>query len=232
MTIPLSERARRLVVVELDRDLAERLKTDSRLSGVKIHQGDILDHPLPYWVDPDPEERFLLVGNLPYQITSPVLFACLDSFCEIERAILMMQREVAERLVAGPGSRTYGVISVLTALFARPELVFTVGGGAFNPPPRVESAVVKIEMLSTPLCNIGEPGSPSASWVKRVVKAAFAQRRKMLKNSLAAGLTHLGLAELDKLATAAGIDLRRRAETLTPEEFITLASVLPAPPGV
>ena len=144
----------------------------------------------------------------------------------------MMQREVAARLSAREGSRTYGVISVLAALFARTEIVMTVGKGAFKPPPRIESAVVRLTMLERPLGGIGEPGGPSHERVKKVIKAAFSQRRKMLRNSLQAGLALLKPEEIAEGAAAAGIDLNRRAETLSPEEFIALARALPDPGGV
>jgi len=229
LTYLLAELAERLVAVELDGGLAAGLQTDPQLSEATVHHGDILERPLSEWVAPLPERGFLVVGNLPYQITSPVLFACLEARAILERAVLMMQREVAERLVANPGSKTYGVITVLTALYASPKLLFTLGRGAFKPPPRVESAVVRIGMRRTPLGGVDTPGGPSSTWVAAVVKAAFTQRRKMLRNSLVAGLSHLSTGELRERADEVGIDLRRRAETLSPEEFITLARVLPGP---
>lgn len=232
LTRLLADRAERLTAVEIDRRLTEDLRDDPCLADVSVIQGDILTRPLHQWLEPLPDDQFLLIGNLPYQITSPLLFACLDDREFIDRAILMMQREVAARLSAREGSRTYGVISVLAALFARTEIVMTVGKGAFRPPPRVESAVVRLTMLERPLGGIGEPGGPSHERVKKVIKAAFSQRRKMLRNSLQAGLALLEPEEIAEGAAAAGIDLNRRAETLSPEEFIALARALPDPGGV
>ncbi|MFC1559029.1 16S rRNA (adenine(1518)-N(6)/adenine(1519)-N(6))-dimethyltransferase RsmA [Gemmatimonadota bacterium] len=232
LTRLLAGRSERLTAVEIDRRLAEDLRQDPRLADVAIVEGDILSRPLQQWQDPPPGGPFLLIGNLPYQITSPLLFACLDSREFIDRAVLMMQREVAARLSAREGSRTYGSISVLAALIARAEIVLTVGKGAFKPPPRVESAVVRLTMLEQPLGGIGEPGGLSHEWVKKVVKAAFSQRRKMLRNSLKGGLTLLDPEEIAEGAAAAGIDLDRRAETLSPEEFIELARALPEQNGV
>ncbi|MFC1499640.1 ribosomal RNA small subunit methyltransferase A, partial [Candidatus Zixiibacteriota bacterium] len=197
-----------------------------------IIEGDILSRPLHQWQDPRPDGQFLLIGNLPYQITSPLLFACLDDREHIDRAVLMMQREVAVRLSAREGSRTYGAISVLAALFAHAEIVLTVGRGAFKPPPRVESAVVRLTMLERPLGGVGEPGGLSEERVKMVVKAAFSQRRKMLRNSLKGGLTRLDPEEIAEGAATAGIDLDRRAETLSPEEFVELTRALPDPGSV
>lgn len=230
LTHLLAERAEEVVAVELDRRLAEALMNDPMLSGITVRIGDILERPLPGWVDPLPSARILVVGNLPYQVTSSVLFACLEARDEIERAVMMMQREVAERLVAGPGSRTYGILSVLAAIHAVPEKLFTVGRGAFKPPPGVESAVVRLNMRSEPFCGVDTPGGPESGWVAAVVKAAFAQRRKMLGNSLRARLSHLDGDQIQDGAGRAGIDLRRRAETLSPEEFVELARVL-HPPG-
>ncbi|MFC1545211.1 ribosomal RNA small subunit methyltransferase A, partial [Gemmatimonadota bacterium] len=157
---------------------------------------------------------------------------CLDDREHIDRAVLMMQREVAVRLSAREGSRTYGAISVLAALFAHAEIVLTVGRGAFKPPPRVESAVVRLTMLERPLGGVGEPGGLSEERVKMVVKAAFSQRRKMLRNSLKGGLTRLDPEEIAEGAATAGIDLDRRAETLSPEEFVELTRALPDPGSV
>ncbi len=232
LTRLLADRAERLTAVEIDRRLAEDLRHDPQLSNVSIIEGDILSRPLHQWQDPRPDGQFLLIGNLPYQITSPLLFACLDNREFIDRAVLMMQREVAARLSAREGSRTYGAISVLAALFASTEIALTVGKGAFKPPPRVESAVVRLTMLERPLGGVGEPGGLSHERVKKVVKAAFSQRRKMLRNSLKGGLVRLDPEEIAEGAAVAGIDLDRRAETLSPEEFIELARALPDPDGV
>ncbi len=232
LTRLLAARAGHLTAVEIDRKLVETLGEDEDLSGVSIVRGDILTRPLHQWFDPSPPDRFLLIGNLPYQITSPLLFACLDDREHIEQAVMMMQREVAARLSSGEGSRTYGAISVLAALFARIELLMTIGKGAFSPPPRVESAVIRLTMRDRPLDEVGEPGGPSYEWVREVVRAAFSQRRKMLRNSLQAGLPRLEPDMIAAGAETAGIKLDRRAETLSPEEFIALARALSPPDGV
>lgn len=232
LTWLLAQRAEKVVAVELDRKLAEELRVDTRYSSVTIINADILDRPMAQWVEPLPEEGILVAGNLPYQITSPVIFACLDSRDAIERCVLMMQREVADRLVAGPGSRRYGIISVLAGIHADRKILFKLGKGAFQPPPSVESAVVSLEMRKEPVGGVNTADGPDFKWVTSVVKAAFGQRRKMMKNSLEAGLSHLTQAELMDYSTKAGIDLQRRAETMSPEEFVELARMLPAPGAV
>jgi 16S rRNA (adenine1518-N6/adenine1519-N6)-dimethyltransferase len=232
LTLPLTERAEKVVAVELDRQLAGEMRVDPRFSSVTIINADILDRPMAQWVDPLPEEGILVAGNLPYQITSPVIFACLESRAAIQRCVLMIQREVAERLVAGPGSRRYGIISVLVAIHADRKILFKLGKGAFQPPPSVESAVISLEMRKEPVGGVDTADGPDFEWVTSVVKAAFGQRRKMMKNSLEAGLSHLTQGELMDYSTRAGIDLQRRAETMSPEEFVELARMLPAPDAV
>ena len=158
-----------------------------------------------------------VVGNLPYYITSPILFALLDARAGPERpgvgrAVVMVQKEVADRLVAPHGSKTYGTLSVYFQLFARTEALFDVSRHAFHPPPNVESAVVAIDFQAPP------PDVPFEA-VQRVVRAAFGQRRKMLRNSVA------------PLFAAAGREVPARFETLrpeavTPRDFVTLAEAL------
>ena len=159
-----------------------------------------------------PPVPLTVVGNLPYYITSPILFALLDARAHVGRATVMVQKEVAERLVAPHGSKTYGTLSVYFQLFARAEALFDVPRTAFRPPPKVESAVVAVDFQV-------EPPDASFEAVQRVVKAAFGQRRKMLRNS--AG----------PLFAEAGQPLPAWAETLRPEavppaDFVRLAHAL------
>jgi 16S rRNA (adenine1518-N6/adenine1519-N6)-dimethyltransferase len=232
LTFELAERCQRLFAVELDAELATKLTEDQRLEGCTIHQADALERALAEWVDPLPSEGFLLAGNIPYSITSPLLFACFEARAHLRRAVLMIQREVADRLLADSGSRTYGIISVIGALYAESEMLFTVGAGAFKPPPRVGSAVIRLRLREQLPWGLGSTEGPSEEWLRRVVRAAFGQRRKMLRNSLSAGLAHIDPGMMQTLAQAAGIDLTRRAETLSPEEFVSLARALPTPEAV
>ena len=167
---------------------------------------------------PDPQPPtpgpLYVVGNLPYYITSPILFALLDARQSVARAVVMVQKEVADRLVAPPGSKTYGTLSVYFSLYAKAELILDVPRQAFHPPPKVESAVVALDFAGA-----DPPGVPFGA-LQQVVRAAFGQRRKMLRNSLGA------------LATAAGADLgdsaTLRPEAVSPADFITLARLLHA----
>ena len=154
-----------------------------------------------------------VVGNLPYYITSPILFALLDARQHVARAVVMVQREVADRLVAPPGSKTYGTLSVYFSLYANAEKVIDVPRQSFRPEPQVESAVVALDFQSA------EPPEVPFDALQRVVRAAFGQRRKMLRNSLG------------PLAREAGVELPEGSATLRPEavspaDFVRLAQLL------
>jgi 16S rRNA (adenine1518-N6/adenine1519-N6)-dimethyltransferase len=166
--------------------------------------------------------RIAVVGNLPYHLTSPILFSLLDQAEHVSRAVFLVQEEVAERLAASPGGKEWGLLSVLLQQRATVSLELRVPRGAFLPPPRVESAVVRVG-FGAPLVPVEDP-----AWFRRVVKAGFAQRRKVLPNALAGA--GLGVQEPILAALAAvSIDPRRRGETLTVEEWAALARALPKP---
>ena len=151
-----------------------------------------------------------VVGNLPYYITSPILFGLLEARAHIERAVVMVQKEVADRLASPPGSKVYGTLSVYFQLFARTTLLMDVPRHAFRPPPAVESAVVVVDLAGvTP---------PDVAWpaLQAVVRAAFGQRRKMLRNSLGVLEAQTGRPVPDWAAT-------RRPEAVSPDDFVALA---------
>lgn len=175
-----------------------------------------------------------VVGNLPYYLTSPILFGLLDSLPRfsgaraqgpvpgpIRRAVVMMQREVAERIVAEPGTKAYGILSVQTQLFARPRLLFTVSRHVFRPKPEVESAVLGLDFPQEAVGSGGALGVDSAA-LRRVVRTAFGQRRKMLRGSLAALAGEVGRPLPEAVA-------ERRPETLSPAEFVALTHALYGP---
>jgi 16S rRNA (adenine1518-N6/adenine1519-N6)-dimethyltransferase len=155
------------------------------------------------------------VGNLPYSVGTQILLRLLDARRLFARLVLMLQREVAERIVAAPGSRSYGTLSVWTALYGEARIALRVPPGAFVPRPKVESAIVTIELRSEPRVPVADPGR-----FRAVVRAAFGQRRKTLRGALSAMAT---ASEIE----AAGIDPMRRGETLSLEEFAALANRLP-----
>ena len=207
LTVPLLEAGAEITAIELDRDLAaslaERLGGEDRFRCV---QADALDADFTALAD---GTAFRLVGNLPYNISTPVLFHVLSQRLPQDMHV-MLQREVVERICAAPGSRTYGRLSVMIQNACAPETLLDVPPECFEPAPRVHSAVLRLVPRTRPLAR-----APS-SVLDRVVRAAFSQRRKTLRNSL----SHL--LDADTIA-AAGIDPGARAETLTTEEFDALA---------
>ncbi|MEX0610222.1 MAG: 16S rRNA (adenine(1518)-N(6)/adenine(1519)-N(6))-dimethyltransferase RsmA [Balneolaceae bacterium] len=159
--------------IELDERAVEVLR--SELPSLNIHHKDILQVNWADFIAPDAST--FVVGNLPYYITSPILFDLLENRNSLDGAVLMMQKEVAERLVAEPSSKQYGILSVQTQLFSSVELLFDVSRNSFSPPPKVTSAVVRL--------TFNKPGlNCSDASIKKVVRTAFNQRRKKLSNSL------------------------------------------------
>jgi len=214
LTLPLLRAAGSLTVIELDRDLIEPLRT--RASGVgelTIVHRDVLEVDIGALAA---GATIRLVGNLPYNISTPILFHCLDHAAAIHDMHFMLQKEVVERMAAGPGSKTYGRLSVMLQLRCAVEPLFDVPPTAFTPPPKVDSAVVRLVPLSPDRL-------PQVDFdvIDRVVRAAFGRRRKTLSNALK------GVADADDLA-AAGIDPRLRAEQLAPATFVALAQHLQA----
>jgi 16S rRNA (adenine1518-N6/adenine1519-N6)-dimethyltransferase len=231
LTLPLARRVGRVLAVEIDRDLAAALAARA-LPNVAVVIGDILDLDVDALVAeqlmtpdeaaaPEALPGIRVVGNLPYYISSPILFRLLDAAragC-LRDATLMVQREVADRLVARPGSADYGALTVGVALRADVRLLLNLPPGAFRPPPKVRSAVVRLEFRAPP-AEIRDP-----ALVTEVVRSTFTQRRKTLANALAAIASSTGSAARD-LLNAAGIDPRRRAETLSLQEFGRLADAV------
>ena len=209
LTALLSEAARKVIAIELDADLCGRLKNHLPANVELIH-GDALRY-LYEKLDP-----FLVVANIPYYITTPLIFRLMDSRENLRSMTLTIQREVAERIVAGPGTKAYGVLSVVVQIRGIPSMKFIVPRGAFRPVPEVDSAVIRIEMTEGPRVAVRDD-----QFFLKVVRAAFSQRRKTLANALKAlfpdARAHLA---------AVRIDPNRRAETLSIEEFSLLANSL------
>ena len=219
LTESLVQAGEPLYLVELDRDLARRLAEQyADVSHVRIVEGDVLDVPLESIVT---EPTATVVGNLPYNVSTPILFRLLAMRARFPRAILMLQREVAMRLAARPGGREWGVLAVSLQTHARVRVLFRVKPGSFLPPPRVDSAMVEIAWSPSPRVDIGDPALHAA-----VVRAAFGQRRKMLHNALA--VLECGTPVIDAALAEADIDPRARAETLDLEAFGRLSRAFEA----
>ena len=215
LTLPLLRALGRLTVIELDRDLVPRLRASAEAVGaLEIVNADVLGVDLTALAR---GEALRVVGNLPYNISSPILFHCIDHLDAIRDMHFMLQKEVVERMAAAPGSKVYGRLSVMLQLACRVEPLIEVPPGAFRPPPKVDSAVVRL----LPRPRAERPGDRDGS-VADIVRAAFGQRRKTLANAL-----H-GLLDADRIA-AAGIDPRKRAEQLEPAAFVALAAAARVP---
>jgi 16S rRNA (adenine1518-N6/adenine1519-N6)-dimethyltransferase len=209
ITLPMLRKAGRLTVIELDRDLVPRIAALCAGTGdVEIINADVLNVDFSALAA---EGKLRIVGNLPYNISSPILFHCIDHLDAISDMHFMLQKEVVERMAAAPGSKVYGRLSVMLQLACRVEPLLPVPPEAFRPPPKVDSAVVRLLPLPR-----GERPIAHQAEIARLVRAAFGQRRKTLSNSLD-GLA--GVADME----AVGIDPRSRAEQLAPAAFVRLA---------
>ena len=224
LTRHLAGTVRRLVLVELDNELAPRLAAEfAGDPSVEVVHGDILDVPLER-VSADPA-GLLVIGNIPYNITTPILFSLLERRVRPRAIVLMVQREVADRILAEPGSKTYGALAVGVRAVADAERVLHVGRGSFRPVPDVESTVVRITPHVPPRLPQEEEGA-----LRVLTRAAFGQRRKQFQRILRDAYA-LSPAELEALGAALGFDLAQRPETFSPEEFIRLARALAARGG-
>jgi 16S rRNA (adenine1518-N6/adenine1519-N6)-dimethyltransferase len=222
LTESLVEAGGPLYLVELDRDLAARLTAQyADVPHVRVVEGDVVEVPLDDVVS---EPTATVVGNLPYNVSTPILFRLLALRARFPRAIVMLQREVAMRIAARPGGRDWGVLSVSLQTHADVRVLFRVKPGSFLPPPKVESAVVELRWSPSPRVDVGDPALHVA-----VVRAAFGQRRKMLHNALQT----LGcrVAAIEAALADAGIDPRARAETLDLDAFGRLARAIAAHRG-
>ena len=212
LTLPLLERCHRLEVIEIDRDLVPVLRAAAAGRGdLVVHEADVLD--VDFGALRDGGARLRVCGNLPYNISTPLLFHLLESREAIADMHFMLQKEVVDRIVAPPGGKTYGRLTVMLAAACTATALFRVGRGAFQPPPAVDSAVLRLVPHATPPFPLPDPER-----FARVVAAAFAMRRKTLRNALR------GLVDEGQFA-AAGIDAARRPETLAPAEFARLAAL-------
>ena len=211
LTALLAEKAKKVIAIELDRELYEKLRKDTiEYENIELVSGNALRYPyegLP---------EFKVVANIPYYITTPIIFRLIESRGNLISMTLTVQREVAKRIAAQPGTKDYGVLSIMIQYYAIPELKFIIPKGAFRPVPKVDSAVIHMKIRKSPPVSVKDE-----KFFFRVVKTAFTQRRKTLANSLKS----LSVDIKDKIVHA-GIDPQRRPGTLSIEEFARLADVL------
>jgi 16S rRNA (adenine1518-N6/adenine1519-N6)-dimethyltransferase len=216
LTQLLVPRVGRLILVEYDRALVARLRTRyADAPAVSIVEGDVLEVSFA----PLANGPFKVIGNVPYYITTPILFHALEP-PRAARIVLLVQREVADRIVATPGSKTYGALSVNVQAVARATVAFRVAPGSFNPPPKVESAVVVIEPRADPIVSSEEEAS-----FRRFVQDAFGMRRKQMRR-VVRSIASLDADRADEALAASSIDPAARPETLSPMDFATLRRAL------
>lgn len=223
LTQYLAQNAAKVIAVEFDHQLISVLR--DRLNehkNIQIHQGNILKFDFRE-VAAKENRKIKVVGNIPYNISSPLLFYLLSFRDVIDSFVMMMQKEFVERLAASPGSKAYGVPSVILQMFAEVETVMTIPAAYFHPRPKVESSVIRGRFLEKPVVELKD----EALFVK-LVRDSFAQRRKMLMNNLKNSKIMENVSEdcLRKILNSAGIDPARRGETLSVTEFGNLSNLI------
>ncbi|HEX6747915.1 MAG TPA: 16S rRNA (adenine(1518)-N(6)/adenine(1519)-N(6))-dimethyltransferase RsmA [Longimicrobium sp.] len=221
LTRHLAGTVRRLVLVELDNDLAARLREEfAGEPSVEVINEDVLDVPLER-ITADPA-RLKVIGNIPYNITTPILFSLLERRPRPAMIVLMVQREVADRILEKAGSKTYGALAVGVQAVADATRVLNVSRDAFRPVPDVMSSVVRIVPHDPPRLTTDDEAA-----LRELTRAAFQQRRKQFQRILRDAY-HLSVDEVEAVGRAAGMDLVQRPETFSAEKFIDLARVLRA----
>ncbi len=207
LTTPLLARCERMTVIELDRDLAARLR---RIAGLAVVEADVLEVDFMTLPGAAPEAKLRVVGNLPYNISTPILFHLLGAAERIVDQHFMLQKEVVARIAAAPGGKDFGRLSVMLQWRYEIKHLFDVPAEAFEPPPRVESAVLRMTPRPAPV-----PVDPAL--LRELVTVAFSQRRKLLRHTLGRWL--------DARGHAGSFDVQRRAEEVSVDEYIALALV-------
>lgn len=207
----LADRVKKVIAIEFDKRLIEKLEEElSGRKNVKIVQGDALKFPYE-----EIKGDFRVVANIPYYITTPIIFKLLEYKEKMPSMTLLMQKEVAQRITALPGTKDYGVLSITTQLYTEPQIKFAVSKKAFSPPPKVDSAVLHFNVSSSPRFRMKDE-----ELFLKVVRAAFSQRRKTILNSLK---KFEGIKDaLDK----AGIDPKLRPEVLSIKDFSRISDSL------
>jgi len=208
ITAPLLARTGALTVIELDRDLAAKLRTTA---GLTVLEADVLDVDFRALAEPHAGRKLRVVGNLPYNISTPILFHLLGASDLVEDQHFMLQKEVVARIAAAPGGKDYGRLTVMLQWRYAIEPLFDVPPAAFEPPPRVDSAVLRMAPLAA-------PPAIDAALLREIVTVAFSQRRKLMRHTLGRWL--------EQRAHAPSFDTQRRAEEVPVSEYVALAAAL------
>ena len=222
LTSVLATTAKRVVAVEIDDFLYAELQLKfSKTPHISLIQGDILKQSLPALLNDFPPEHTKIVANLPYYITTPVLWELLKYHQNIGSCVLTMQTEVAERIISPPGNKRYGALSIGVSYYADAEIMHRIPPNQFFPSPQVDSSVLRLQMRDTPQVAI-----ENEALFFRIVRAAFQSRRKMLRNALLKNGVFISTDVLNAVCDQLAIDPRRRGETLDIAEFAALANSL------
>lgn len=221
MTTMIAERAKKVIALEIDPKLVSVLNQELKeVSNVEIVHTDVLRYDFSSPLGGD--GRIKVIGNIPYNVSSQILFRLLDFIDHISSATLMFQKEVGDRITAAPGTKQYGILSVILSMYAEISTIMTVPSSCFYPKPKVDSSVLKMDTRERPLVTLTDHGI-----FHETVKAAFSKRRKTLANNLKEMKTVRSLEmNVSSLLDKTGIDGTRRGETLTVEEFGRLAETI------
>jgi 16S rRNA (adenine1518-N6/adenine1519-N6)-dimethyltransferase len=223
LTLPVSHIAKKVFAVEKDKQIIDLLKTQllaSDLSNVVLMDNNILDIDINALAD-EAKSKIVVIGNLPYNISSQILVKLIESRRNVSRAILMFQKELAQRITARPGCKDYSRLSVMLQYCAEIKSVATVKADLFFPKPKVDSEILEIKFKDKPDFPAGDE-----QFLFEVIKAAFGKRRKTLKNALSKSMLHINVETALDALKCSGVDSRRRAETLTVSEFVNLSNCL------
>lgn len=218
LTWEMAQKAKKVVAVELDKKLIPILEENlTPFNNIEILNQDILKTDVNSIIRDWPREKVKIVGNLPYYITTPIIFYLLEKDVMADSIVIMMQKEVADRIKSEPNCKEYGPLSVAVQYYCDVEEVATVPKEVFYPIPKVDSAVLRLKIRENPKVKVNNKDD-----FFKVVKASFSQRRKTLANSL--GSLGMAKTEIMEMLEEAKIDSKRRAETLSLEEFANLAN--------
>ncbi len=223
LTKELAERYKRVVAVEIDKGLIPVLsKTLAEYDNVTVINGDIMQIDLPSLVNEYSEGMSVSVcANLPYYITTPILMRLLESGVRFSSITVMVQNEVATRLVAKPGKSEYGAITAVLNFYGEAKKLFKVSAGCFIPAPKVDSAVVRIDLYDKPKYS-----PRNEKFFRDIIKAGFEMRRKTLVNAINAKFPHLEKERIASALRSMGLDEGIRGERLSTEEYVTLSDIL------
>jgi 16S rRNA (adenine1518-N6/adenine1519-N6)-dimethyltransferase len=222
MTGLIAERAKEVIAIEIDPYMVNILtETLSDQANLKIIQTDVLTYDLADALPESSPEKLNVIGNVPYNISTPILFHLMAFRKKIKSITIMLQKEVADRLAASPGTKTYGIPSVVVSMYAQVIPVMNVPPECFYPKPKVTSSVIRIDIRESPLVELR-----SEDFFSAMVKTAFSQRRKTLFNNLKGIKLPDRDADISSALDKAGIDGKRRAETLSVTEFGRLSNAL------